>query len=233
MAKEYEVIVSTLNVRSGPGTKYEDIADVYAGDVLYGVEGWIPIQVEDGTVGWVSEQFVKLVEVGPEPPVESPKPVPRPKPSPGKVIYQSQLQALYGTPRDPAPYLKVMDFTEFKPAMGPIVDYEGNRWGFRIYGHELIEAPLRAAFKNLIARGYSAEWRTYEGCLNIRPRTGGGGYSTHAWGLAIDLNAGANRYGHEPTLSEGFVECFEDAGFEWGGRWRTPDGMHFQIPRTS
>jgi hypothetical protein len=33
-------------------------------------------------------------------------------------------------------------------------------------------------------------------------------------------------------FSDELVRCFAEAGFEWGGLWRTPDGMHFQLPWT-
>jgi hypothetical protein len=32
-----------------------------------------------------------------------------------------------------------------------------------------------------------------------------------------------------PKLSAGFVKCFTDNGFEWGGYWQRKDGMHFQL----
>jgi hypothetical protein len=48
--------------------------------------------------------------------------------------------------------------------------------------------------------------------------------------LAIDVIAFENGLGKEPKLSPGFVKCFTDAGFEWGGTWKSrPDGMHFQL----
>jgi hypothetical protein len=146
-------------------------------------------------------------------------------------MLQSELTELFGKPRDPAPYLVVMDFTEFAAALGPVKDYEGNTWGFKIYGHELMEEPLRQAFKNIVDRGLDQEFVTYDGCTNVRQMTGGGGWSVHSWGLAIDVNAAWNQYGAEPNMSEGFVECWTDAGFIWGGVWNTPDAMHFQIPR--
>ncbi|MFY9587997.1 MAG: M15 family metallopeptidase [Actinomycetota bacterium] len=53
--------------------------------------------------------------------------------------------------------------------------------------------------------------------------------SMHAWGLAIDLNVSTNRYGARPTMDPRIVAIFEKWGFNWGGRWKTPDGMHFEL----
>jgi hypothetical protein len=147
-------------------------------------------------------------------------------------MLQRDLFNLFGPPRDTASYLKVINLREFVEALGPVRDYEGNTWGFRMYAHEMMEAPLRRAFQNIMDRGLADEFVTFDGCLSIRQMTGGGGYSTHSWALAIDINAEWNRYGQEPNMSPEFVKCFTDAGFEWGGTWRTPDGMHFQLPKT-
>lgn len=53
--------------------------------------------------------------------------------------------------------------------------------------------------------------------------------SMHAWGLAIDFNVSTNGYGARPQMHPRIVEIFERWGFRWGGRWRTPDGMHFEL----
>jgi len=99
----------------------------------------------------------------------------------------------------------------------------------RIYLNNLLQAPLEQALRNLIARGFAAEMRTWDGCYIIRNARGLTSWSLHAWGLAVDMNAATNRLGAKPTLSRGFVKCFTDAGFDWGGTWRRPDGMHFQL----
>jgi hypothetical protein len=57
------------------------------------------------------------------------------------------------------------------------------------------------------------------------------GLSMHAWGLAIDFNAVDNAFGKRPVMDPRIVEIFKRWGFEWGGDWSTPDGMHFQLAR--
>lgn len=92
--------------------------------------------------------------------------------------------------------------------------------------------PLTLAFQNLIQRGYASELKTWDGCFNIRKKRGGSTMSLHSWAVAIDLNAASNAFGSKPTLSTGFVKCFTDAGFDWGGKWSKPDGMHFQLKKS-
>jgi hypothetical protein len=55
--------------------------------------------------------------------------------------------------------------------------------------------------------------------------------SMHAWGLAIDFNARDNPLGATPVMDPRVVEVFERWGFDWGGRWSRPDGMHFELAR--
>ena len=99
----------------------------------------------------------------------------------------------------------------------------------RIYCNVHLIKPLERAFENLIRTGKVAELRTWDGCFNIRQKRTGESMSLHSWGLAIDVNASWNRLGRPPVLSPEFVACFTEAGFEWGGRWKLPDGMHFQL----
>lgn len=99
----------------------------------------------------------------------------------------------------------------------------------KIYCNRDIVEPLKSAFKNLINRGYVNELITWDGCFNIRPIRGAISPSLHSWGLAIDVNASWNKLGQKPNLSKGFVKCFTDAGFDWGGKFSRIDGMHFQL----
>lgn len=116
----------------------------------------------------------------------------------------------------------------------------------RIYCLKDLINPLEQAFRNLIDRGYVDELISWDGCWNYRPIRGYEAkyeklmaqgreeeaikyLSIHSWAGALDLNAATNQLGKKPTLSKGFVKCFTDPGFEWGGNWSRPDGMHFQL----
>lgn len=99
----------------------------------------------------------------------------------------------------------------------------------KVYCNNLIIKPLEQVFKQLITTGMANELKTYDGCFNVRNKKGGVGWSLHSWGLAVDVNAAWNRMGKTPTLSNNFIKCFTDNGFDWGGNWKTPDGMHFQL----
>lgn len=101
----------------------------------------------------------------------------------------------------------------------------------RLYCNKDLIAPLTQAFTNLINRGHVHELKTWDGCFNIRKKRGLSSMSLHSWGIAVDVNAAWNGLGKEPTLSAGFVKCFTDAGFDWGGVWKRKDGMHFQLAK--
>lgn len=99
----------------------------------------------------------------------------------------------------------------------------------KIYCNKLMVSPLKQAFSNLIHRGFVVELKTWDGCFNIRKKRGLTTLSLHSWGIAVDVNAFENGLNQVPKLSPGFVKCFTDAGFEWGGTWQRKDGMHFQL----
>jgi hypothetical protein len=52
--------------------------------------------------------------------------------------------------------------------------------------------------------------------------------SYHSWGVAIDINAENNAFGAPPDQDMALVDAMEAQGFQWGGRWDVPDGMHFE-----
>ena len=110
----------------------------------------------------------------------------------------------------------------------------------RIYCNKDLIPLLEKAFKNLIDTGHISELKVWSGCFNIRNKRGARSLSLHSWGIAIDMNPLDNQFkktraqmiaaGKTP-FTDGFVKCFKDAGFDWGGDWRTPDLMHFQLAK--
>ena len=111
----------------------------------------------------------------------------------------------------------------------------------RIFCNKDMIGPLSQAFKNLIDRGFVKELKTWDGCFNIRNKRGLQSMSLHSWGIAIDMNASDNalgktreeliRLGRKP-FSDGFLQCFRDAGFDCGADWsKRPDFMHVQLAK--
>lgn len=89
----------------------------------------------------------------------------------------------------------------------------------------------------LIATGYEAAsaWT-----FNCRKIAGTDTWSLHAYGLAVDIDPGDNPYTPGDPFSGKFtqeqVEAVEairtlegNQPWSWGGRWGTPDRMHWQI----
>jgi hypothetical protein len=89
--------------------------------------------------------------------------------------------------------------------------------------------PLEDAFEEICDLGLARHVHTFDGCFNIRKVRGStSNWSTHTFGIAIDLNAATNGLGVEPQIHSGIVECLVKRGFQWGGKFRRKDGMHFQ-----
>ena len=99
----------------------------------------------------------------------------------------------------------------------------------RLYCNKDVVKPLQQAFKNIIVRKLAYQIETWDGCFNIRFSRGLKTWSLHSWAIAIDINAARNGLGQRPLMSKELVKCFTDAGFDWGGTWTRPDGMHFQL----
>ncbi|RCK75783.1 MAG: N-acetylmuramoyl-L-alanine amidase [Candidatus Ozemobacter sibiricus] len=92
--------------------------------------------------------------------------------------------------------------------------------------HRLIAGRLKAVFEEIKARGLSRYIKSFDGCFNNRNKRGGSSPSTHAWGIAVDLNASENPMGSS-RMTEGqrqLAEVFRKYGF-----YQLPnDPMHFQ-----
>jgi hypothetical protein len=101
----------------------------------------------------------------------------------------------------------------------------------KIFLNKDIIEPLTKALQNVIEEGLEEEIHTWDGCFNIRAKRGLTSMSLHSWGIAVDINAYQNPLGKVPKMNMKLVACFVMAGFEWGGTWKRPDGMHFQLQK--
>jgi hypothetical protein len=99
----------------------------------------------------------------------------------------------------------------------------------RIRCHRFIADPLRMIYHEVHDAGLWLELHDFGGCFRWRLTHAGTKLSTHAFAIAVDHDVARNQYGAQPTMSPGVVAIFEKHGAVWGGRWPTPDGMHFQF----
>lgn len=94
---------------------------------------------------------------------------------------------------------------------------------------------LRAALREVVQRGLSSSINRsqYGGCYVPRfiARDPSQGLSFHTWGTAVDLNVPGNLRGSVGEIDRRVVEIFERWGFNWGGRWKYTDPMHFELAR--
>ena len=135
------------------------------------------------------------------------------------MITSAQALARYGDPRTEAAMTVLTVPSDLRIGAVPA----------RVYCNRDLVQPLLRAFENLRDANLADEIRTWDGCFNIRSKRVNQSLSLHSWGLAIDINASWNQLGKTPTMPASVVLCFLEAGFEWGGTWDTPDGMHFQL----
>ena len=97
--------------------------------------------------------------------------------------------------------------------------------------HTLLKEKIETIFQKILDDGLKDKIHSFGGCFQFRLKSSGRGYSTHSWGIAIDLNPETNRRGELGDIDKLIVKVFEDAGFAWGGGWngRVRDPMHFQF----
>lgn len=101
--------------------------------------------------------------------------------------------------------------------------------------HRRVVEMLAGAMTTLVEEGLAhlVEPAGFAGCWFprfISPTVGvSSGLSRHAWGAAVDLNAGSNPVGSSGNQDGRLIETMEDWGFTWGGDWLVPDPMHFEF----
>lgn len=98
---------------------------------------------------------------------------------------------------------------------------------------DVIEEGMQEIADTLGVEWMRAErWDFWGGCWWYRKQRGYDALSTHAWGIAFDVNCERCPLGGEPTDQHPtFAHVFKQRGFRWGGDWGKPwrcDPMHLQ-----
>ena len=97
--------------------------------------------------------------------------------------------------------------------------------------HKALAAGFGNVLRQIQSDGLQNKITSFGGCFSFRPQRTGTKLSTHAWGIAIDLNPETNQQGTVGNMDPALIATFRAAGFEWGGDWtgKTRDPMHFQF----
>lgn len=117
-----------------------------------------------------------------------------------------------------------------------------------IKAHELIWSTARKLIKSKYGYNNTTEFyndKTIEylktrklnvcgGSFNIRAMRGSTSLSHHSYGIAIDIDPIRNPMSKKliTTLPTWYIDCWKEAGFEWGGDWEnSKDSMHFEVAK--
>jgi hypothetical protein len=113
------------------------------------------------------------------------------------------------------------------------LSWDGSRQVQRISCHRLLAPTCTDVFAHIQSAGLQSKITSFGGCYSFRSQRTGTKLSTHAWGIALDLNPESNAQGTAGNMDAGVVAIFKQAGFSWGGDWqgRVRDPMHFQFCR--
>ena len=113
------------------------------------------------------------------------------------------------------------------------LSWDKSRQVDRITCHKLLAEIFMDVFAGIQTARLQGKISSFGGCFAFRPQRTGTKLSTHAWGIAIDLNPETNEQGTAGDMDPAVIAIFRQAGFEWGGDWqgRTRDPMHFQFCR--
>lgn len=121
-------------------------------------------------------------------------------------------------------------------------------WGLKYNGKAVAGIRIHRKAADSLTRVLNAIWERvgrsqtevdrigmskYGGSYNFRAMRGGAALSMHSYGCALDFDPARNALGSKKmSMDMRVIEEFEREGWEWGGHWSRPDGMHFQAART-
>jgi LysM repeat protein len=101
----------------------------------------------------------------------------------------------------------------------------------KIYCHKKLSDIFVQVFTEIQKQGLADKIVSYGGCFNFRSKRTSTKISTHAWGIAVDLNPETNQQGTNGNMDPQVIRVFQSFGFKWGGEFsgKSQDPMHFQF----
>jgi hypothetical protein len=100
---------------------------------------------------------------------------------------------------------------------------------YQLSCHHELKDVFSSVFEQIVRDGLAGKVLTFGGCYAFRSKRGAAQYSTHVWGIAIDLNPETNAMGTPGNMDPEIIRVFAEHGFEWGGHFLRKDPMHFQF----
>lgn len=171
---------------------------------------WVFVETKN-IAGWVSAQYLAPV-------------VPHASNFPAVPNGLAELKRLYGEPGTPVCHAGRVHLPHPLP-----LSWAPSESITVIACHKLVEAPAQAVFNAIEARGIWSLLHDYGGCYEYRKKRGTTAkVSTHAWGIAFDINPIEFPLASKKKQDRRLVEVFAEFGFLNGEGWARPDPMHFQ-----
>lgn len=146
-----------------------------------------------------------------------------------------ELIATFGNPSDhldslgnPTLYWMSNNITLGKfPAPIPL-DFAPEQTASRFRCHKLMKETFEQVFEDIYDEGLWADMVDFGGIYAHRKKRNGKDLSTHAWGIACDIDPSGNPMGKVGIINPKIVTIFKDHKFIWGGDWEYRDDQHFQ-----
>jgi virulence-associated protein VapD len=151
------------------------------------------------------------------------------------MLTTAQLISKYGQPNEKGTYLKTITLP-YPMRIAWDIDTKVTK----MRCHKDVADAFLAVFNDLLAHyGYQRIVELgidlYGGCFNFRKMRGGSSWSTHSWGIAIDLDPARNTLKETSKTArfaraeyKDMIDIFYKHGFISLGREKNFDWMHFQ-----
>lgn len=107
------------------------------------------------------------------------------------------------------------------------LDWDHTKYASKFRCHKLLVETFEDLFTDIYEEGLWDKMIDWDGCYVHRKKRVNGELSTHAWGIAFDIDPSGNPMGSKGIIDPRIIKIIKDYGLTWGGDWEYPDPMHF------